>query len=291
MKEAKKTKRVSPNINSDFPDILCVDQLLKIFRWNWINLSNQLQYPCYLCCFCICQAIQVFFNRTLTRRSTIEWDCFHNNKVNKYVNIVKAKICRLVWSERPRWAESDESGPRPRGQRNRGLDQPRTETACPGMMLKGAKESHHGCSRPCFTGGKGLMKPGRQIPKSRLRKDGGECCLKGRVELFCVSHEHIQRGMGPVGMWTVSLSFLRPTVVQGRATVPGLQETGGRWSGWIPLNHHTPLNGPHYAVPPCGRTAQDSLLKNSFTFSRLIVRLSPHDFRHPESVPSRLFTL
>ncbi len=66
MKETEKTKRVSPNINSDFPDILCIDQFLKkIFRWNWIYLMNQLQYPCYLGCFRVCQAVQMFFNRTL----------------------------------------------------------------------------------------------------------------------------------------------------------------------------------------------------------------------------------
>ncbi len=34
-------KSIFSNINSDFPNIVCIDQFLKIFRWNLINLSSE----------------------------------------------------------------------------------------------------------------------------------------------------------------------------------------------------------------------------------------------------------
>lgn len=44
--------------------------------------------------------------------------------------------------------------------------------------------------------------------------------------------------MGPVGVRTISLSFVRQAALQGGATVQGLQGTGGRQAGWITLKQH-----------------------------------------------------
>ncbi len=86
--ESQYPEGVPSNVNTDFPDIVRIDQFLEVIGRHTFQIPNHTQHPSHLLNGLVRQFIEMILHRAMPRRGGVEPDLFHLQQVNIFVNLV-----------------------------------------------------------------------------------------------------------------------------------------------------------------------------------------------------------